>query len=107
MIIPSRRVALWGMVLLTQATKLQGTSLLHPARFGVINIVPNEFSGESFQDSEPSLGAGLNVNYGKIVVHTFGMPTIYTSVNSGDAPWTRPWSTSDYHATLDWSAAGT
>jgi uncharacterized repeat protein (TIGR01451 family) len=95
------------------ATNLQATSLVHPARFGVIDIIPSELSGEHVQDSEPSLAVGLNVNYGKMAVHTFSIdPTtlvssIYTSANSGDAPWMAPWSAIDLDATMDWTAGGT
>jgi uncharacterized repeat protein (TIGR01451 family) len=101
-------------MLVSAALEAQATSLLHPARFGVIDIIPNELSGESYQNSEPSLGIGLNVNYGKIVVHTFAdkawqnwPSVIYTSGSSGDAPWTAPWSLTDYDATMDWTAGGT
>src|SRR6516165_6847497 len=107
MIIPSRRVAPWGITFLILATKLQGTSLIHPARFGVVDIMPNEFSADNHQDSEASLAVGLNVNYGKIAVHTFSWDrNVYTSVNAGEPPWTAPWVSVDLDATLDWSAEG-
>jgi uncharacterized repeat protein (TIGR01451 family) len=94
-------------MLLATAAKMQGTSLVHPARFGVIDIMPNEYSAEHDQNSEPSLGVGLNSSYGKMAVHAFSQSGIYISANSGDAPWTRPWSTPNHDTTLDWSAGGT
>src|SRR5262252_5831308 len=94
-----------SVMLLSAVANLHGKSLLHPARFGVIDIIPTEYSFESSQDSEPSLGVGLNVNYGKIAAHTFPA-AVYTSGSSGDAPWTKRWFLSDFDATMDWTASG-
>jgi hypothetical protein len=107
-----RYMALCSVMLLSAAVNVGGTSIVHPARFGVINIIPNERSAESAQDCEPSLAAGLNANYGKVAVHAFSLSTqslisrIYASANSGDTPWMAPWSPYDWDATMDWSAGG-
>jgi len=53
-----------------------------PERFGVINITPNNLSGESAQNSEPSLGVGTGSKYGKMVAHAFPEDYYYTSSSS-------------------------
>jgi uncharacterized repeat protein (TIGR01451 family) len=99
--------ALRIVLLLSAVLSVQGNSLVHPARFGVVDIMPNEYSADNHQDMEPSLAVGLNVNYGKIAVHTFSWDrNVYTSANTGEPPWTAPWVSVDLDATLDWSAGG-
>ena len=111
---PFRSPATWCAMLLSLTTSVRATSLLYPARFGVIDIVPHELSAEAYQNPEPSLAVGLNVNYGKIAVHAFNQQlnttlpsTIYVSANLGGPPWTAPWSLTDYDATMDWSTGAT
>ena len=78
-----------------------------PERFGVVDITPNNQSGESYQNSEPSLGVGVGAQYGKMVVHAFSGNYLYANSSSGNPPWTSPGVVSDLDATLDWSTAGT
>jgi len=39
-----------------------------PERLGVVDVVPNSESGETFQNSEPSLAVGTGTNLGKLVL---------------------------------------
>src|ERR1035438_751083 len=63
-----------------------------PERFGVVDIIPTSQSGETYQDSEPSLGVGTGTNYGEMVLHAFTSASLnnyyYTCPSSGGPPWT-------------------
>lgn len=88
------------------------TVIFSPERFGVIDAIPNYFSGEADQNSEPSLAIGTGKNYGKFMIHAFdngGYNYYYTTAGgSGFAlPWTSPGDLYDFDATLDWGSAGT
>ena len=88
-----------------------------PERFGVIDITPNNLSGESVQNTAPSLGVGTSANYGKYVIRAdnttlFGLPTNYyyttASASSLGLPWGGPsYPSADFGGTVDWSSAGT
>src|SRR5215475_6354134 len=100
--------ALCSAALLSAVANIYGTSALHPHRFGVINIMPNDSSSDYTQDSEPSLGVGLNAKYGKMAVNAgLVYSHIYGSANSGDAPWTTQWGLYHYATSMDWTAGGT
>jgi uncharacterized repeat protein (TIGR01451 family) len=99
--------AICSMVVVVESGWSQLTFI--PERFGVIDLTPNSFSGETLGNAEPSLGVGLNAKYGKAVVHAFsGNPNYYyASPNFATAPWASPGNVRDNDATLDWSAGGT
>lgn len=86
-----------------------GQYTLAPERFGVINVVPNNQSSESGQNSEPSLSVGTGSFYGDFVTHVFqpnnGADFYYTSVNGGSV-WTAPGFVADEDFTSDWSTKG-
>ncbi len=90
----------------------RGQVVIIPERFNVIDITPNNLSGEHFQNSEPSLGLGTGAKYGDWAVHAFSgaaFPTnyYYTSDSNGDAPWINPGTMADRDGSMDWSAGGT
>ena len=86
-------------------------TVLIPERFGVVDIIPTNQSGETYQDSEPSLGVATGMNYGEMVVHAFTSASLnnyyYTCPSSGGPPWTNSGQVLDQDTTLDWSTAGT
>src|SRR5579859_6198328 len=71
-----------------------------PERFGVIDITPNNLSGESDQNDSPTLGVGVSANYGKFVVNAnnsslfagFSTNHYYTSTSASTLglPWVGP-----------------
>ena len=89
-----------------------------PANFSVVNVIPNDLSGEHFQNSEPSLGVGTGSKNNKFILHTFGteppsydfvdhpMNLYFTSVGGGTL-WKTNGTFNDLDSTLDWSAGGT
>jgi hypothetical protein len=89
----------------------QPAKVIIPEQFGVVDIIPPNQSGETNQNSEPSLGVGVGTNYGEMVVHAFTPPNYsnyyYTSPDSGGPPWSNSGQVMDGDATLDWSTAGT
>jgi uncharacterized repeat protein (TIGR01451 family) len=84
-------------------------ALIHPEVFYVVNVIPNSESGETDENSEPSLGVGTGNLYSNLVVHTFSAGNLnkyYTSTNLGTT-WTVTGTLMDSDCTLDWSSAGT
>jgi uncharacterized repeat protein (TIGR01451 family) len=101
---------------LPAATWAQVVSFV-PERFGVIDITPNNLSGESIQNTAPSLGVGTAANYQKFVIRAdnttlFGLPTnnYYTTASSSSLGllWSGPdYPSADFGGTVDWSSGGT
>src|SRR6516165_3922681 len=42
-----------------------------PERFGVIDVIPTNYSGEMFQNSEPSIAVGTLASYQQFLIHAF------------------------------------
>src|SRR5215469_5144103 len=85
-----------------------GQSFTVPERLGIIDVIPNDQSGENTQDAEPSLGLGLGTNFGKLVLAVdgpSGIHTLFTSTDSGFL-WTYRGTFPVGDATVDWSAGG-
>jgi hypothetical protein len=111
--------ALCSTVILIQSARVDAFPFefyFAPERFGVIDITPTNFSGESVGNAEPSIGVGLNAKYGKMADHAFyggtpgsGVPVnaYYASSGHGGPEWLSPGTIADGDATLDWSAGGT
>jgi uncharacterized repeat protein (TIGR01451 family) len=110
---------LCSTAILIQSARVNGSpfGFYIPERFGVIDITPTNFSGESVGNAEPSIGVGLNAKYGKMADHAFyggtpgngGVPVnaYYASSGYGGPEWLSPGTIADGDATLDWSAGGT
>src|SRR5579862_5982096 len=43
----------------------------YPGTSGVVDVIPNNQSGEAANNGEPSIGPGSGPNSGQIVVHSF------------------------------------
>jgi hypothetical protein len=104
--------AFLGLLSVTASVRANFVGGVTPGQFGVIDIIPANSSGESNQDSEPSLGLGLNAYFESMVVHTFSIAPdrswvsyYYTSQSAGEAPWTNHDLPRDSDATLDWNGA--
>lgn len=103
-----------------------GQSFTIPERLGVVDVIPNNQSGESTQNSEPSLAVGTGTNYGKfaLVAGSADQPLrrlLFTSTDSGNH-WTQQPDVVVFtnlppsppasqvvqirYATMDWSAGG-
>jgi uncharacterized repeat protein (TIGR01451 family) len=79
-----------------------------PGKFGVINMIPNELSGEYDRNSEPSFCYGVNGNYFEVVAHTFGFPlNPYFGSSSFGTRWFHAGTVYNDDATMDWSSGGT
>jgi Domain of unknown function DUF11 len=107
-------VLLAAVLTLVIADPSFGQSLVLPEGFGLVDVTPNNLSGETNQNSEPSLGVGTGDSYGKMIVHTFGpgpsssSPAnyYYTVAEFGVPIWTQPGQVLDQDTTLDWSTGG-
>jgi uncharacterized repeat protein (TIGR01451 family) len=82
----------------------------YPGTFGVVDVIPNNQSGEVFANDEPSIAIGSGPNSGQIAVHTFaygnsGNP-VFSSSDFG-FHWSVVQQTYDGDATVDWNSAGT
>jgi Domain of unknown function DUF11 len=87
-----------------------------PEKFEVIDITPTSLSGEDVDNTEASLAVGTSANYGKFAAYAinwnlFYSPTNYYYTTAGASsfalPWTVPYSSAEWSASLDWSSAGT
>lgn len=77
----------------------------YPGSFGVVDIIPGNYSGETAGNAEPSIGVGSGNYSGQIVVHAFGGNPIYTSSDYG-FHWSLLQYVTDGDATIDWSSVG-
>jgi uncharacterized repeat protein (TIGR01451 family) len=90
----------------------RGQLLMVPERMGLVNIIPNNLSGETDDSSEPSLGLGLGTRFGRVFVHVFGsgnpnyLNPYFASV-SPNLTWTNFETIADVDATVEWSGGGT
>jgi uncharacterized repeat protein (TIGR01451 family) len=95
--------------------------IMIPERIGVVDVIPNNQSGETNQNSEPSLAVGTGDSLGKFALVADGEDvrrSLFTSTGDG-IQWTqRPdvmiWSNNPpnpsairvFASTIDWSAGG-
>jgi hypothetical protein len=83
-----------------------------PERMGVVNVIPNDQSGEGSNNTEPSIAMGSGANSNLVVVHTFSAvpgslqaSQIFTSQDAG-VDWAVSGLFQDFDATLAWSDGG-
>ena len=98
--------------LLALAVPLAGQAQVrYPGGFGVVDVIPNNQSGESANNGEPSIGPGSGPNSGQIVVHSFagfaGAPQAVFSSSDFGFHWSLVQNTYDGDATVDWNAGDT
>ncbi|PWU21312.1 MAG: hypothetical protein C5B50_01920 [Verrucomicrobia bacterium] len=103
--------SLIGMLglLLALAAGARAQSFTLPERLGVVDVIPNSMSGETNENSEPSLGVGSGTNFGKLVLHTFEpfwTNDFFASSDSG-VHWALVQKVKSSDVTLDWSPSGT
>ena len=104
-----RTTALLALSLIAATPACIAQVVGHPELFYLVNVIPNSESGETDQNSEPSLGVGTGGLYGDLIVHSFnslGRNKYYISTNHG-LTWTVAGPLWDNDCTLDWGSAGT
>ena len=106
---------MYGVILFLLAFYFHSIGQAQPWQrsFGVVNITPNEQSGETNQNSEPSIAVGTGNDTGHLIVHTFnltqaGPPAglIFTTVDGGHT-WTNTQTLNtpgDYDATIAYAS---
>src|ERR1035438_9148585 len=82
----------------------------YPGGFGVVDVIPNNQSGETANNGEPSIGIGSGPSSGQIVVHSFAgfrnAPQAVFSSSDFGFHWSYLQTTLDNDATVDWNSGG-
>jgi uncharacterized repeat protein (TIGR01451 family) len=83
-----------------------GQTFYFPERIGVVDVIPNSESGETDQNSEPSLGVGPGAQ--KLVLHAFasGWQNPFFTSTDGGMHWTVSETYYSTDVTLDWNQDG-
>jgi len=98
-----------GLPWVTQG-QINPLPFVYAERFGVVNIIPNDQSGETGQDAEPSIAVGTGTHNGEFIVRAFrsGSNTRYYNSTDKGIHWiTWPIDLPDIDGTIDWASGGT